>query len=346
MNARQIQLMLELCNTQSSTFQTEHMAQFIVQYLHDMDLNPTKDKYGNIYVTKETTNPDYFPTMVCHIDTVHDINYNAKALVTCNHIISIDTETFERVGTGGDDKVGIYITLECLRKFDNFKAVFFLDEEHGCLGSRECNFKYFNDSSFVLQCDRRGSKDFVNNIAGFKLFGDSTQELIQPTLDKYKRVITTGGMTDVQQIANKTNIACANMSCGYYDPHTDNEYISIQDVNDTLNLCIDLFTITEFSQQTVNAPRYTAPHYDYANVNRWTYLSNYEYNASYYNSNKYKSFQTNEDESIDLTTNKVCCPDCKTVAEYDHYDETYYCYNCYGELLFNYNTNQYEVHVV
>jgi di/tripeptidase len=32
----------------------------------------------------------------------------------------------------------------------------------------------------------------------------------------------------------------ANMSCGYYNPHLDNEFVIIEDVMNTLNLALEL----------------------------------------------------------------------------------------------------------
>ena len=37
-------------------------------------------------------------------------------------------------------------------------------------------------------------------------------------------------------------IACANMSCGYYNPHSDSEYVNIKEAINTLNLVKALIT--------------------------------------------------------------------------------------------------------
>ena len=41
---------------------------------------------------------------------------------------------------------------------------------------------------------------------------------------EYGYTPTEGMMTDVEQLKeNGLNISCINLSCGYYEPHTDND---------------------------------------------------------------------------------------------------------------------------
>ena len=107
------------------------------------------------------------------------------------------------------------------------KWLFSRDEEGSCLGSTEADMNFFNDCEFILQCDREGYEDFVNNIYGCKLYSDEFSELISPTLEKYGRKEGDGMMTDVYQLVengldiqggSSFDLCVANMSCGYYDP--------------------------------------------------------------------------------------------------------------------------------
>ena len=51
----------------------------------------------------------------------------------------------------------------------------------------------------------------------------------------------TGGLTDVKQLASKGLDVCVlNASAGYYAPHTDNEYIKIDELIMTLYLFRDI----------------------------------------------------------------------------------------------------------
>ena len=235
-----------IMKVQSASYKTHRMAKFITKTLQKDGLGYSKDKYGNIYVEKG--NADLYPTMVCHIDTVHAMNDNVRIVQTGDKMFSIDSSNCHRIGIGGDDKVGIYITLSCLRAFDNFKAVFYLDEEVGCVGSSQSDFNFFDNSTIVLECDRKGYGDFVTNISGTILSDDTLIDDIQVILDNYKYVTTNGGLTDVLEIAENTNIQVANISCGYYEPHTDNEYIVLSEVEKVRRMCIEILTQTKDKQ--------------------------------------------------------------------------------------------------
>ena len=286
-----------------------------------MNLEATTDKYGNFYVTKGDA--ELYPTMVCHIDTVHDINNNVEIVQIDDKLLAIDRKTLKRYGIGGDDKVGIYITLQMLKKFDNFKAVFFLDEEAGCAGSSQANFSYFDDSTIVLECDRRGISDFVTSISGTALSNNELQDDISYILKKYNRNCVAGGITDVGEIAEHNTVQVANMSCGYYDPHTDNEYIIIPEVEATKQMCYEIFIKTmhkRYEMPLENRISYSKPSYYnynyYDNVDDFDHYPTYQY----YNQNK---------QSDNFKTNCVC-PSCgqEEVWYEDIYDSCF-CLSCH-----------------
>jgi hypothetical protein len=143
----------------------------------------------------------------------------------------------QQSGIGGDDKVGIYIALKCLEQFENIKVAFFVDEERGCIGSSEADMNFFKDCRFVLQADRRGKGDFITNASGTDLSSAEFQKAVQPYLTLYGFKKERGMMTDVMTLKeNGLGVACANVSCGYYRPHSKDEYIVVADVENTLNL--------------------------------------------------------------------------------------------------------------
>lgn len=316
-------LLKQILSTQSCSYQTDNMANTIIDILDNLQLGYTRDKMGNIYCTKGDA--DLYPTMVCHIDTVHDINENVIVKQQGDNLYAFDTEQMQQYGIGGDDKVGIYITIMCLQHFKNFKAVFFVDEEVGCLGSIAADHTFFNDSTIVLQCDRQNITDFVNQISNTILFDDTLLNDIQPILTKYNRKVTTGGLTDVKQIALNNNVQVANMSCGYYNPHTDYEYINLTDVYNTMHMCIEIFKATKHMRYTINGTR-TKP---------FTFQPTYHnYNYGYYNYyDKPKSYRkpyTYEAEQYTIQRAKDLdlCPFCNELTEYDIHADDYYCYNC------------------
>jgi tripeptide aminopeptidase len=191
-------------------------------------------KNSNIYITKGKA--EAYPCIVAHTDTVHDIHKFYKVFEDDNCLFAFNSESGKQVGVGGDDKVGIWLALEMLIMKDNIKCAFFHSEEIGCIGSSDADMDWFKDVGYCLQGDRRGSNDFVNNISG-KLFSKAFSKNVAPILKEYGYKETSGSITDVGQLAdNGIGVCVANMSCGYYEPHSDEEIVEFLDSNNCLNM--------------------------------------------------------------------------------------------------------------
>ena len=172
------------------------------------------------------------------MDTVHDIVEDLTPVEVCGNITGFNAVMMEQTGIGGDDKVGIYIALQCLSSFDNIKVAFFRDEEIGCVGSYDAEMSFFSDCRFVLQCDRRGNDDFIVNASGVDLSSNQFQDDVLPIISNYGYKFAYGMMTDVMALKeNGIKCSVANMSCGYYNPHMPNEYVNIDDVENCLDMC-------------------------------------------------------------------------------------------------------------
>lgn len=230
--------LIEVLSVQSESYNQWRMFAYIIRQLKAIGCNYyTND--GNIYVTKG--NDVNYPCVVSHMDTVHDIAENLTPIEIAGNITGFNSYTMSQTGIGGDDKVGIFITLQCLSKFDNIKAVFFRDEEVGCNGSYNADINFFSDCKFVLQCDRRGNKDFVTSASGVNLSSKLFQSDIKNILKRYGYNFSNGMMTDVMAL-KEIGIVCsmANISCGYYNPHCIDEYVNIKDVANCLELVMDI----------------------------------------------------------------------------------------------------------
>ena len=232
-------LLFKTMSVQSASYNQGRMQQFVRNTAIKLGATTvTTDAAGNIYVTKGTAERAY-PCVVAHLDTVHRILPGDQFMIlkegrTWFAFNPIKRET---VGIGGDDKVGIFIALSMLQQFDHLKLAFFVDEEVGCRGSSVADMAFFEDTTFVIQCDRKGYHDVVQSIYGEELFGDEFAAAIAPYNDKFMRQNTTrGGMTDVQTLKERgLAVAATNLSCGYWLPHTDQEYIDLVDVQLTNN---------------------------------------------------------------------------------------------------------------
>ena len=162
---------------------------------------------GNIYMTKGKA--ETYPCMVAHLDQVQKYHPTDFTVIETKDL------------------------LFGYSKFDNIKVAFFVGEEVGCIGSSKANMDFFNDSRFVIQPDRRGHSDMITQIGFMDICSDDFIKDITP--EKFGYTPTEGMMTDVEQLKeNGLNVSCINVSCGYYEPHTDNEFT---DKNDLMNDC-------------------------------------------------------------------------------------------------------------
>lgn len=228
---QKIERLKEVLSIQSATRKNEMMMAFIVSKLKEIKGVSWFMKKGNLYAIKGTT--ALYPCVVSHTDTVHDIHVQYGIVENNGHLMAFSDHN--QVGTGGDDKVGVFACLELLRDLKVVKAAFFRDEESGCQGSRVHHKKFFYDVGYVLQADRQGNKGITETISGTEMIGDSFKSGIKDLMTKYNREYVNGMMTDVQELARSHKISMCNIECGYYIPHTDYEYVVIKDVLDTLN---------------------------------------------------------------------------------------------------------------
>lgn len=226
--------LIEVLSIQTTTYNDKQMVRFLQRKIKQMGLHWKMDK-GNLYVTKGKA--DRYPCVVAHMDTVHEIESDFKVLNLGGKLFAMNPETMSQVGIGGDDKVGIYIALQCLEYFPNIKVAFFRDEETGCEGSYKADVGFFNDVSFILQADRKGNSDFITNASGIDLSSVDFQYDIEPIIQSYGYEFEYGMMTDVMAL-REIGVSCsmANVSCGYYNPHCPDEYVVVEEVEHTLEM--------------------------------------------------------------------------------------------------------------
>tara|TARA_R110002096_G_scaffold111202_4_gene242823 strand:- start:406 stop:1533 length:1128 start_codon:yes stop_codon:yes gene_type:complete len=240
-NRKQLKKRLkEVLSTQATSYNYAATVGYLIDVATELGGFVEMDDFDNLYVTKG--NAEVYPCVVAHTDTVHKIHEGYKVYDVEGNFVAFDSHEMKQVGTGGDDKVGIWVCLEMLRTFDNIKICFFAQEEIGCVGSSKADADFFEDVGYVFQCDRKGNSDFVQESSGVKMFGKEFTELINPTLINFGYGITDGGLTDVHEISQIANVCCANMSCGYYLPHSDREYVNIDDAINTMEMVKALIT--------------------------------------------------------------------------------------------------------
>ena len=118
------------------------------------DAGMKTDPTGNLYITRGKSGA--YPCIVAHLDQVqkrHSRDF--KAIETEDILFGYSPGHRRREGLGADDKNGIWIALKCLEKYGCLKVAFFVSEEVGCIGSRNADMDFFEDTRFVIEPDRR-----------------------------------------------------------------------------------------------------------------------------------------------------------------------------------------------
>ena len=238
-----MKLLKELFKIYSPSGNEKKMRRFIRYWIRANvpEATITTDEIGNIYVTKGEA--ENYPCLAAHMDQVQKIHSkDFEAIETKDIIIGFSRKNKRQEGCGADDKVGIWVNLKCLKKFDHVKAVFFVGEETGCVGSGKCNMEFFDDCRYVIQSDRRNGDDLITTIGGWtQLCSPEFVKDIQPELFGYKE--ESGLITDVGELKERgLKVSAINLSCGYYEPHTDREFVIKSEVLNCLHFVEHIIT--------------------------------------------------------------------------------------------------------
>ena len=164
-----------------------------------------------------------FPVLlVAHMDTVHK---NLPSTILYNS----ETQTVSSPnGIGGDDRCGIYMVLEVVKKF-NCSVLFTEDEEIGGVGAekfiktklaRELEFNY------MIEFDRANSNDAV--------FYDCDNPEFEDFITKEFYKTSWGSYSDISTLAPYVGCAAVNLSCGYYKAHTKDEYVILSEMKNSI----------------------------------------------------------------------------------------------------------------
>jgi putative aminopeptidase FrvX len=200
------------------------------------------DGLGNVYATKGITK-GFYPAVCAHTDTVHHI-HQFMVVEDDDQFVALDRD-YRQCGLGGDDKAGIYVCLELLLAMPVLKAAFFVDEEIGCLGSKQADSTFFEDVGYCIEFDSPNNDILSFSCDGAQLCEENGALLAvaEPILTKYGAVKWQWHpYTDVAQLRRKFNFECLNLPCGYYHMHTEHEYVCIEDTARALELGKALLT--------------------------------------------------------------------------------------------------------
>lgn len=223
------ELLKDLYCIHSKSGSEKRMRRFIKKWIKNNvpEAGVTQDQTGNLYITKGDAGS--YPCLCAHMDQVQDFHpLDFMCVETDEVIFGYSPKMRKQCGLGADDKNGLFVALSCLQEYDILKCAFFVGEEIGCVGSGKADMEFFKDCRFCVQIDRRDNGDMVTSISG-QICSDDFIKAARA--EEYGYAPSDGLMTDVEALhENGVGISCINLSCGYYAPHTDEEFTSKPDL--------------------------------------------------------------------------------------------------------------------
>ena len=204
--------------------------------------------------------------LVAHMDTVH--KELPKAIIYENGKISSPQ------GIGGDDRCGVYMILEIIKKH-KCSVLFCEDEEIGMVGAEKFIKEPFAkelEFNYMIELDRRGSNDAVF----YDCDNDEFEDFIVEDGD-WKT--SWGSFSDISTLAPAIGCAAVNFSCGYYNAHQTTEYVVLQEMEDNIKKVCTLIERTGENDK-----------FEYIEAK----YNSYSRYGGYYNSGAYSGFGYND----------------------------------------------------
>ena len=207
-----------------------------------------------------------FPVLlVAHLDTVHSKLPNMILYDKDQNIVSSPN------GIGGDDRCGVYMIFEIIKKF-NCSVLFCEDEEDGGIGANKfvkTDLARTLDFNYIIEFDRANANDAVF----YSCDNYDFEKFI--TRDFYK--INYGTYSDICDIAPVIGCAAVNLSCGYYKAHTKDEYVVLSDMENSIKAACDILART-----TQNDKFEYVEYFEYGDWNGYGYNGFIDYNDQVY----------------------------------------------------------------
>lgn len=213
------------------------VAKYLLPILKSTMDNVWVDDHGNIYAEKRYGDSPYTVLLNSHMDTVASHPPVPKWRKGKSEIFNSDG----RGALGGDDKCGIATHLAVIRHMNRgtrftgtVKVLFTRQEEIGCVGASkavELQPEWFDDIDCSIVVDRRGGDNIITGGWSENFCHENfTQFWVDMSgIVGIKGVPQEGTISDTMIFAER-GINSVNLSGAYYNAHTKDEYIKIDEL--------------------------------------------------------------------------------------------------------------------
>jgi putative aminopeptidase FrvX len=237
-------LLKEILSIPSYTGNESKLVHFICEFLEENKIPYKVDELLNIYCTKGDA--DIYPCVVAHTDTVHNNHYidvRTELKKNCRDVVKEAYKGYNAkgkpTGIGGDDKAGVFACLTLLLELHVLKAAFFVSEEIGCKGSKEADEAFFENVGYAIQFDAPFDYMVTEVSSGVPLFDRDSEFFNKANNVLVEYIIPEYGShpyTDVYALKKLFDFSCINLSIGYYNYHTADEYVILEDVENGIKI--------------------------------------------------------------------------------------------------------------
>lgn len=268
--------------------------------------------------------PGVLPLICTHTDTV--MNGNPRHIYDMNitgDIISLWSFSAASI-LGADDRAGVYISLEMIKRGTStpFNYGFFCKEEVGAVGSSEfCKDIDLDQYSCIIGLDRASRKG-VQNIATYSYDND---ELIEIFVELgYQEQY--GSFSDCSNISSYCDLACVNLSVGYYSEHTKMETLGVSLMEQTLQVMLNVVIPNKVfvAKPTVTKYGKSWPAWMYEDEEFESYHGNYRRRSS----DNILDAEVSEIYPDDGLAIKICCDFCSEFAPLYEIHGSMVCESC------------------
>jgi len=216
------------------------------------EFNVVHNELWSLYVPKYI---ELAPLLNAHTDTVHSIKP-----ILLNDINGMITNMDTSKGIGADCRAGVYIMHKLISTGYNYVYLLTDKEEVGGIGGDAfAKSDIFQELLPFLTCfiglDRKGYDDCAS-------YGYDNEELfgLMEEYGNYKYAF--GSFTDIMTFSQYSDLACCNLSIGYYNEHTKNEHLVVKDMERTReflsSVIPDDLWQRKFLAETKGYPKYTS----------------------------------------------------------------------------------------
>lgn len=236
------------------------------------------DEYGNLYGTYPGSKSRV--VLSAHLDMVKTGKDIAYVVVLNDVLFGLDKKA-ELTSLGADDKNGLWCIIQASKHESHPNIVLFDDEEIGRKGSIACNKAWFKDKNCCIVIDRKGDKEII--IEGMRgQYSNVLGACFKSVNPDWK--YATGAGCDADSI--RDIIDCINISCGYYNAHTAEEFTRYSELQGALDAVLR-FLDTDWSGVPWQAVKELQHHRYATSVANANGTGTQGYNNNLFNDNDY-----------------------------------------------------------